>query len=140
MSHPIQKSQEEFSQATQKQEVYYKGHHFIFISTENQLHTYSLEWKREYNWQMNQQSSYRAFRSDDNNNSITRKYAKNKILKNRENKKTKPKTEEWFKQQQHMFRDLQQQSQHMFRDLPQATATRDQIPSMENLCGIDHLP
>jgi hypothetical protein len=56
---------------------------------------------------MNQQSSYRAFRSDDNNNSITRKYAKNKILKNRENKKTKPKTEEWFKQQQHVFRDLE---------------------------------
>jgi hypothetical protein len=48
MSNPIQKSQKEFSQATQKQEVYYKGHHFIFIiSTENQLHTYSLEWKRE---------------------------------------------------------------------------------------------
>jgi hypothetical protein len=51
------------------------------------------------------------------NNSIFRKYAKNKILKNRENKKTKPKTEEWFKQKQHTFRDL-----------PQATATHDQIP------------
>jgi len=89
---------------------------------------------------MNQQSSYRALRFDDNNNRITRKYAKNKILKNRENKKTKPKTEEWFKQQQHVFRDLQQHSQHMFRHLPQATATHDQIPSMENLCGIDHLP
>jgi hypothetical protein len=77
---------------------------------------------------MNQQSSYRAFRSDDNNNSITRKYAKNKILKNRANKKPKPKTEEWFKQQQHMFRDVNsnlntcsetfhKQQQHMIRYL-----------------------
>lgn len=44
---------------------------------------------------MNQQSRYRAFRSDDNNNSIIRKYAKNKILKNRE---PKNQTKNWVVQ------------------------------------------